>query len=147
MTRASAAVRRSIHRRAWSVFALLLSVAAVLATAAAVNSATVATTAAPPSVGIVCTSNTGANPTFDLTTKTGYISLPDGNTTFMWGYSNGSDPFQHPGPVLCVNQGDTVTVILHNTAAREPRRSSSPARRTCWRTGRRPNPSSTAAAP
>ncbi len=33
----------------------------------------------------------------------------------MWGYSNGSDAFQHPGPVLCVNQGDTVTVILHNT--------------------------------
>jgi FtsP/CotA-like multicopper oxidase with cupredoxin domain len=50
-----------------------------------------------------------------LTTKTGYIQLPDANTAFMWGYSSGSDPFQHPGPVLCVNQGDTVTVILHNT--------------------------------
>ncbi len=33
----------------------------------------------------------------------------------MWGYSNGFDPFQHPGPVLCVHEGDTVTVILHNT--------------------------------
>ena len=33
----------------------------------------------------------------------------------MWGYSAGSDAFQHPGPVLCVNEGDTVTVILHNT--------------------------------
>ena len=68
-----------------------------------------------PQVGIVCTTGTSPNPTFNLTTKTGYISLPDGNTAFMWGYSNGSDPFQHPGPVLCVNQGDTVTVILHNT--------------------------------
>ena len=33
----------------------------------------------------------------------------------MWGYSSGFDDFQHPGPVLCVNEGDTVTVILHNT--------------------------------
>ena len=34
---------------------------------------------------------------------------------FMWGYSAGGGAFQHPGPVLCVNQGDTVTVILNNT--------------------------------
>ena len=54
-------------------------------------------------------------PIFNLTTKTGYISLPDGNTAYMWGYSSGFDGFQHPGPVLCVNEGDTVTVILHNT--------------------------------
>ena len=33
----------------------------------------------------------------------------------MWGFSEGSRPFQHPGPVLCVTEGDTVTVILHNT--------------------------------
>ena len=33
----------------------------------------------------------------------------------MWGYSSGFDAFQHPGPVLCVDEGDTVTVILHNT--------------------------------
>ncbi len=52
-----------------------------------------------------------------MSTKTGYISLPDGNVMFMWGYSNGSDGFQHPGPVLCVNEGDTVTVILQNTLA------------------------------
>ena len=25
------------------------------------------------------------------------------------------DPFQHPSPVLCVNEGDTVTIVLHNT--------------------------------
>ena len=65
---------------------------------------------APPGSGA-----TASHPIFNLTTKTGYISLPDGNTAFMWGYSSGFDAFQHPGPVLCVNEGDTVTVILHNT--------------------------------
>ena len=81
-------------------------------------SATSAPPPAAPKVGIVCTPGSGGDathPIFDLTTKTGYISLPDGNTAFMWGYSAGFDDFQHPGPVLCVNEGDTVTVILHNT--------------------------------
>jgi FtsP/CotA-like multicopper oxidase with cupredoxin domain len=76
-----------------------------------------ATAADPPRNGIVCTTG-GAKahePVFDLTTRTGYIDLPDGNTAYMWGYSAGFDPFQHPGPVLCVHEGDTVTVILHNT--------------------------------
>jgi FtsP/CotA-like multicopper oxidase with cupredoxin domain len=68
-----------------------------------------------PQIGVVCTTGTSPNSSFTLTTKTGYISLPDSNTMFMWGYSLGSNPFQHPGPVLCVNQGDTVTVVLHNT--------------------------------
>ena len=44
------------------------------------------------------------------------------------------------------NQGDTVTVILHNTLPRRRLRSSSRARRTCWPTGRRRSRSSTAAA-
>ena len=70
--------------------------------------------AVAPAVGVVCTT-AGANPTFNLDTKTGYISLPDGNTMFMWGYSVTGQPFQSPGPVLCVNEGDTVTVVLHNT--------------------------------
>ncbi len=77
-----------------------------------------ADSAPPPKVGIVCTEGSGGvagQPVFNLTTRTGYISLPDGNTAFMWGYSSGFDGFQHPGPVLCVNEGDTVTVILHNT--------------------------------
>ncbi len=70
-------------------------------------------TAAPPSdSSMICTTNSSS--TFTLTTKTGTISLPDGNTIFMWGFSEGSSPFQYPGPILCVNQGDTVTVILQN---------------------------------
>ena len=55
------------------------------------------------------------SPTFNLTTRAGYINLADGTTAYTWGFSEGSKPFQHPGPVLCVNEGDTVTVILHNT--------------------------------
>jgi len=64
--------------------------------------------------GMVCTSG----PNFSLTSHTGYIGTPDGNVVFMWGLSNGADDFQYPGPVLCVNEGDTVTVVLHNTLNR-----------------------------
>ena len=60
--------------------------------------------------GIVCTDG----PNFDLTTKTGYIGTPDDNVVYMWGYAAGNSAFQHPSPVLCVNEGETVTVILHN---------------------------------
>ena len=60
----------------------------------------------------------GDSPTFTLTTRSGYINLPDGTTAFMYGYAEGGRPFQHPGPVLCVHEGDTVTVILNNTLSR-----------------------------
>ncbi|MEP7034159.1 MAG: multicopper oxidase domain-containing protein [Actinomycetota bacterium] len=96
--------------------ALLVALTLVWATMATYTPA--ATADPPPRVGIACTTGVGGgatSPIFNLTTKTGYISLPDGNTAFMWGYSSGFGPFQHPGPVLCVNAGDTVTVILHNT--------------------------------
>ena len=71
--------------------------------------------AAGPSSGVLCTSAAGTSPTFTLTARSGYISMPDGNTVFAWSYANGSGAFQFPGPVLCVNQGDTVTVVLNNT--------------------------------
>jgi FtsP/CotA-like multicopper oxidase with cupredoxin domain len=100
----------------------LAAAAAVLATLATTTALTApghaATPPPPPRVGLVCTPGTGGDathPVFNLTTKTGYISLPDGNTAFMWGYSSGFGSFQHPGPVLCVHENDTVTVILHNT--------------------------------
>jgi FtsP/CotA-like multicopper oxidase with cupredoxin domain len=64
--------------------------------------------------GVACTS-AGPNPTFTLDAKAGYIQLPDGNTAYMWGYAKGGAAFQHPGPVLCVTQGDTVTVVLNNS--------------------------------
>jgi FtsP/CotA-like multicopper oxidase with cupredoxin domain len=71
--------------------------------------------AAPPATGIECTTGTSPNPIFTLEAQPGYIQLPDGNTMYMWGYAPGGGGFQYPGPVLCVNQGDTVTVILNNT--------------------------------
>lgn len=63
-----------------------------------------------PKVGIVCT----YGPSFTLDARSGYIVLPDGNTMYMWSYAPGGGAFQYPGPVLCVNEGDTVTVVLNN---------------------------------
>jgi hypothetical protein len=53
--------------------------------------------------------------TFLLTTATGYIKTPDGNNIFMFGYANGNGSFQYPGPNLCVNEGDNITITLKNT--------------------------------
>jgi FtsP/CotA-like multicopper oxidase with cupredoxin domain len=63
--------------------------------------------------GVVCTTGSSPNPTFALTALADYIQMPDMTTMYMWSY--GSPEFQHPGPVLCVNQGDTVTVVLNNS--------------------------------
>ncbi|MCA9899959.1 MAG: multicopper oxidase domain-containing protein [Anaerolineales bacterium] len=65
-----------------------------------------------PSTGMICTEN--ATSTFTLTAKEGYINLTDGNVVYMWSYADGQDDFQYPGPILCVNEGDTVTIVLHN---------------------------------
>lgn len=75
--------------------------------------------AAPPATGIECTTGASPSPIFTLEAKPGYIQLPDGNTMYMWGYAPGGGGFQHPGPVLCVNEGDTVTVILNNTLSED----------------------------
>jgi FtsP/CotA-like multicopper oxidase with cupredoxin domain len=99
-------------RIAWGL-ALLVMIS--LLSSAPLTQIPVAAAQSAPRTGLVCTTSTALTPTFNLTTQTGYIVLPDGNTMFMWGYSEGSHPFQHPGPVLCVNEGDVVTVILHNT--------------------------------
>jgi FtsP/CotA-like multicopper oxidase with cupredoxin domain len=70
-----------------------------------------------PATGIICTSNPTS--TFTLTTREGNISTPDGNIVYMWGYSAGDDPFQYPSPVLCVTEGDTVTIVLHNALRKD----------------------------
>jgi FtsP/CotA-like multicopper oxidase with cupredoxin domain len=108
-------MRRFTHPRARVMPALLVSgllVSGALFSPVSTRTADAATEGTN-TMGIVCTS-AGPDPTFNLTSRWGYINLPDGTTAYMWGYSEGSKPFQHPGPVLCVNQGDTVTVILHN---------------------------------
>lgn len=67
-------------------------------------------------------SGTATTRTFELTARSGHISLGDGNSLLTWGYS--ADPFtdaatdtgrmQYPGPVLIVCQGDTVNVTLRS---------------------------------
>ncbi len=64
----------------------------------------------PPAVGVVCTQG----PTFSLQAMSGYIQMPDMNTMYMWSYAQAGGTFQHPGPILCVNEGDTVTITLTN---------------------------------
>jgi FtsP/CotA-like multicopper oxidase with cupredoxin domain len=97
---------------------LLVIVMALLVSAVAPGAAVPAAAAATPATGIICTwgsVDASLTRTFNLTTDTGYIMLPDANTAFMWGFTEAGNPFQHPGPVLCANKGDTVTVILQNT--------------------------------
>jgi FtsP/CotA-like multicopper oxidase with cupredoxin domain len=59
--------------------------------------------------------STGTNVTCDLWAEVGSTLLPDGASVTIWGYSatDGGVPAL-PGPVLIVNQGDTVTVNLTN---------------------------------
>lgn len=92
-----------------------LAVVALIAIGSVASKSRSATAQTTPSIGMVCTTDTSPNPTFTLDAKEGYIVLGDANTMYMWSYSVGGQPFQYPGPVLCVNEGDTVTVILHNT--------------------------------
>jgi len=66
---------------------------------------------APNATGILCTDG----PSFSITAQSGYIQMPDMNTMYMWSYGSTGVGFQHPGPVLCVTEGQTVTVILQNS--------------------------------
>ena len=86
--------------------------AAVIATVSLVAVAPSSSGAAPtPGDGISCEPGNG---TYALSTATGRISMPDGNTIFSWGYSASRGSFQLPGPVLCVNVGQHVTITLTN---------------------------------
>ena len=53
---------------------------------------------------------------FDLETRDGYISTPDGGSIYVWGYAPKGSPVetQYPGPTLLLQQGDEVTVTLTN---------------------------------
>jgi FtsP/CotA-like multicopper oxidase with cupredoxin domain len=67
---------------------------------------------APTGTKMACTNG----PNFQLSASPGRVSLPDGGDMFMWSYGNraAGDAFQLPGPVLCVTQGQVVTVSLLN---------------------------------
>jgi hypothetical protein len=86
----------------------LLAVTALLAAAYALLGAT---TAGAATTGLICTNG----PNFNLTTTTGSVDTPEGNTVYMWSYSAVGQPFQTPGPVLCVTEGQTVSITLNNT--------------------------------
>lgn len=60
---------------------------------------------------VVCT----PGPSFTLTARDGRIQTPDGNSVYMWGYVTPGGRFQIPGPVLCVTEGQVVTVTLTNS--------------------------------
>lgn len=115
--------RRSLR---WQLpVALVVALGATFTPLAATSSA--ATPPAPQAEGLVCAAGSTAdfrnppkaplptNPSFVLTAQDGYITTPDGNSIYMWGYAVGSGSYQDPGPVLCVNEGDTVTITLRNT--------------------------------
>lgn len=97
---------------------------AVLLASAGVFSATMFTSAPAPigaasvkAEGIACADPNGSSvgvKNYVLTAKSGIINMPDGNSMVMWSYTNANGAFQYPGPVLCADQGDTVTVTLRN---------------------------------
>jgi FtsP/CotA-like multicopper oxidase with cupredoxin domain len=72
---------------------------------------------------------TASTGTFHLIAQPAYITQPDGQMIYSWGYGCNGDPdgfspaaingatcgsMQVPGPTLIVNEGQTVTVILQN---------------------------------
>jgi FtsP/CotA-like multicopper oxidase with cupredoxin domain len=101
-------------KRKFGLVILVLTVLIVMTGSAAVTGVRVAQATGP--TGMVCTNG----PTFDLKATSGYISTPDGNSVFMWSYAKNPGSFQVPGPVLCVNEGDTVTITLTNNLPDPP---------------------------
>jgi FtsP/CotA-like multicopper oxidase with cupredoxin domain len=63
--------------------------------------------------GTSCTA-VGTAVTCNLWATTGSTTLPGGGATTIWGYAASNVSPSLPGPVLIVNQGDTVTVNLTN---------------------------------
>ena len=87
---------------------------------------TTAAFAAAPGI----TPASGATDTFFLIAQSAYITQPDGQMVYSWGYGcNGAPggflpattttPFcngmQVPGPTLIVTEGHTITVVLKNS--------------------------------
>jgi FtsP/CotA-like multicopper oxidase with cupredoxin domain len=92
----------------------------LLAAMVAVASLTATAHAAAPGI---------TGPTFNLTAQPAFLTEPDGQSVYSWGYGcNGSpsgyapaaitngfcNPMQVPGPTLIVTEGQTVTVNLTN---------------------------------
>jgi Multicopper oxidase len=105
--------RRLLRRLGWLPAASFVAIAAT----APLPSAARATNAPENGLATMCKtskSTVAGDANFVLTAHDGYIITPDLNSVYMWGYSAGSDAFQYPGPVLCVTEGDRVTITLNN---------------------------------
>jgi FtsP/CotA-like multicopper oxidase with cupredoxin domain len=86
--------------------ALVLAATALLAAVFGLNEARAANHAVTGLTGAPLT------PSFNLVAAPGYLSTPEGNSLYFWGY--GATAAQYSGPTLIVNQGDVVTVTLQN---------------------------------
>jgi FtsP/CotA-like multicopper oxidase with cupredoxin domain len=96
---------------------LLLKTRRLLPMLMAVASLTATARAAAPGI---------TGPTFNLTAGPAYLTQPDGQSIYSWGYGCNGDPsgyapfngfcnpMQVPGPTLIVHEGDTVSVTLTN---------------------------------
>src|SRR5258708_3162983 len=99
--------------------------------AAVVAMASLATTAHPAAPGINAT-GTSAVGTFALVANAAYITQPDGQAVYSWGYGCTTAPaagsfapaaittgfcgtMQIPGPTLIVTEGQPVSVTLTNS--------------------------------
>jgi FtsP/CotA-like multicopper oxidase with cupredoxin domain len=89
--------------------------AIVVTSIVSTNTASVASPT-DPSEGLMCepVAAAPASADYSISTGSGHISMPDGNVVFTWGFSTGTHAFQLPGPVLCVEQGQTVNITLTN---------------------------------
>ncbi len=96
-----------------------LVMAAVFAATIPLPSRAKAASTEIPEAGLICTADTNTSTPghdhFVLTARDGYILTPDGNSIYNWGYSPGNAAFQYPGPMLCVHEGDVVTITVKNT--------------------------------
>jgi hypothetical protein len=76
-----------------------------------------ALTAGPAAAGIDGIEVTG---TIDLYARSGYVTSADGASILVWGLSDSATgPTQYPAPTLIINQGDTITINVHNELAAE----------------------------
>ncbi len=65
-----------------------------------------------------CTETAPGARTCELWARTGTLTLPDATSVPIWGYTDQpTGAAELPGPALIVQQGDSVTVILHNELA------------------------------
>ena len=103
-------------RSKWAATGVGAAMVAAIAAVAPLPGTTISAQSGNGGSGMVCTDSTssGTTASFALKALDGRILAPDGNTVYMWSYSAGAGSFQYPGPVLCVDEGDDVTVTLKN---------------------------------